>query len=39
MAGLICLWNSCGMGCDKVAMSRVEVGVCWGFKVLVWLRL
>lgn len=29
MAGLICLWNSYGMGCDTVAMLEVEVVVCW----------
>ena len=38
MVGLICLWNSCSMKCDTVAMFGVEVIVCWGFRVLVWLR-
>ena len=39
MAGLICLWNSCGMGCDTVAILGVQVVVCWDFRVLVSLRL
>ena len=39
IAGLICLWNSCGLGCDTEATSRVEVVTCWGFRVLVWLCL
>ena len=39
MVGLICLWNSCGMGCDTVAILGVQVVVCWDFRVLVSLRL
>ena len=39
MAGLISLWNSNGMGCDVVTMLLVEVVICWGFMVLVWLCL
>ena len=39
MAGLICFWNSCGLGCDTVAMLMVEVVMCWSFRVLVWLCL
>ena len=39
MAGLISLWNSSGMRCDVVAMLMVEVVMCLGFMVLVWLCL
>ena len=39
MAGLISLWNSYGMGCDVVAMLLMNVVMCWGFMVLVWLCL
>ena len=39
MAGLMSLLNSIGMRCDVVAMLLVEVVMCWGFKVLVWLCL
>ena len=39
MAGYISLWNSNVMGCDVVAMLLVEVVMCWGFMVLVWLCL
>ena len=31
--------NDNGMGCDVVAMLLVEVVMCWGFMVLVWLCL
>ena len=37
MAELISLWNSNGMECDAVAMLLVEVVMCWGFMVLVFL--
>ena len=36
MAGLSCLWNSNGMGCDMVAMLLMEVVMCWGLMVLVY---
>ena len=36
MTGLICLWNSCGIGCDTGATLGVEVVMCWSFRVLVW---
>ena len=39
MAGFICLWNSCAMECDTVAMLGREVVRCWVFRVLVWLHL
>ena len=39
MAGLMSLLNSNGMGCVVVAMLLVEVVMCWGSKVLVWLCL
>ena len=39
MAGLISMWNSNSMGCDVVTMLFVEVVMCWGFMVLVWLCL
>ena len=31
------LWNRISVGCDTVAMLGVEVVVCCGFRVLVWL--
>ena len=31
------LWNRISMECDTVAMLGVEVVVCYGFRVLVWL--
>ena len=37
MAGLSSLWKSCGVRCDVMAMLGVEMVVCWGFMVLVWL--
>ena len=39
IAGLISLWNICGMGCDVVAILRVGMVVYWGFMVLVCLCL
>ena len=39
MAGLISMWNSNSMGCDVVTMLFVEVVMCRGFMVLVWLCL
>ena len=35
MAGLISLRNSCGIGCDALAVSLVEMVVCWSLMVLV----
>ena len=39
MAELISPWNSNGMEYNAVAMLLVELVICWGFVVLVWLCL